>query len=89
MRLSLCAVLVAISGLVAVAVPNMADFIAVVGAFAVSLLSFVLPPLCYYKMFTDELRPSIRVGVVAFFVASIAVMVFTTYMALKTLLSHL
>jgi amino acid permease len=67
----------------------MADVIAVVGAFAISLLSFVLPPFCYYRLCSHEMAPMERLSVVAFFFVSIVVMVYATYSAMKTLISHL
>ena len=81
--------LVICSGLVAIAVPNMADLIAVVGAFSISTLSFVMPPLAYYRLCHSQMSALERVCVLSFFVVSIGVMFYTTYTATKTLIEHL
>lgn len=73
----------------AIAVPNMADLVAVIGAFAISFLSFVLPPLVYYQLCGPELGQSERTAVVAFFFTSLGIMGYTTYAAMATLISHL
>ena len=72
------AVIVALSVVVGIAIPDFNLFLSLIGGLGSAQLMFILPPITYGTLFWDELPVAKKVGCVTLFAFGIATVVITT-----------
>lgn len=78
LRYGLRVALVLFTGVFATSVPNFGVVVSLLGSFAVTLGSFVLPPLFHFVVFGDRLSANVKMVDIALFVVGVVTCVFTT-----------